>query len=146
MKLKFPLALAGTALCINALAQVKGATAPYNEAVRVIDGKRLVEMPPHTKSDDLVAQSVTTPASHPGLSTTVRVVETPMGLMDCDTVSFYHPHACSPSTYGVTKAPREWVVKLNGHWQACLGRAKPVACIPLNGDGVLRALPPATME
>jgi hypothetical protein len=69
-----------------------------------------------------------------------------MGLMDCADLPYYHPKVCSASTFGKVKRQREWMVKLDGHWQLCIGRLKPIKCIPLVQDGVLRALPTPDAE
>ena len=122
----------------NAFA-IDGATAPYNEAVRIVNGKRVVDvapLPPHMRA---YVGSFTKPGT--AGETTRHSVETEQGLMDCNGIYFYHPNACVPSDYGKAIRARDWTVKLNGQWQACIGRAKPVECIPLIADGRLRALP-----
>jgi len=118
---------------------VDGATAPYNEAVTIVNGKRVVEvapLPPHMRA---YVSSFTKPGT--AGETTRHTVETEQGLMDCNGIYFYHPKACIPSDYGKVIRARDWTVKIKGEWQACIGRAKPVECIPLIADGKLRALP-----
>jgi len=122
----------------NAFA-VDGATAPYNEAVTIVNGKRVVEvapLPPHMRA-------YVSSFAKPGTAgeTTRQAVETEGGLMDCNGIYFYHPKACSPSDYGKVVRAREWTVKMKGAWYSCIGRAKPVQCIPLVADGKLRGLP-----
>lgn len=118
---------------------VEGATAPYNEAVTIVNGKRVVELAPLP----LHLRSLVGAFTKPGTAgeSTRHAVETDQGLMDCNGVHFYHPKACSPSDYGKVVRARTWTVKMHGAWHACIGRAKPVQCIPLIADGKLRALP-----
>lgn len=111
-----------------------GATVPYNEAVRIINGKRVVEMEP---VPDFIRNAKHVDKPKPG---DIRIgIETKNGLMDC-TVGWYHPNFCVPSTYGVEKDRRMWAVKMNGQWHNCIGAVKAVKCVPSIGDGVLRPL------
>ncbi len=122
------------------------ATAPYNEAVRVVNGKRVVDVAPFPAHMQGMVPSFQRPDEHPPLTPFVNVIETPAGLMDCRDTYWYHPKACSPSTFGKEKTGRQWVVKLKGQWQVCLGREAPKACIPMAPDGRLRALPAPDLE
>ena len=116
-----------------------GATAPYNEAVTIVNGKRVVEVAPLPKQYRGHEGSFVKPGT---AGETIRhSVETEQGLMDCDGVFFYHPNACVPSDYGKAIRSRTWTVKMKGAWYACIGRAKPIECIPLVADGKVRALP-----
>jgi len=118
---------------------VEGATAPYNEAVTIVNGKRVVEvapLPPHMRA---YVSSFTKPGT--AGENTRHTVETEQGLMDCNGIYFYHPKACVPSDFGKVVRTRDWTVKMKGAWYACIGRAKPIECIPLVADGKLRALP-----
>ena len=122
----------------NAFA-VDGATAPYNEAVTIVNGKRVVEvapLPPHMRA-------YVSSFAKPGTAgeNTRHSVETEQGLMDCEGIYFYHPKACVPSDFGKAIRAREWTVKMKGAWYSCIGRVKPVECIPLVADGKLRGLP-----
>jgi len=141
------LAILGVA-CANAMAAdaVVGATAPYNEAVKIVDGKRVVEVAPFPAAIKSLTGTFKRPDEHPPLAGSYHVVETPQGLMDCLGTPWYHPRACSPSTFGKEKYLREWTVKMHGQWFSCIGQAKPAACIPLLGDGVLRGLPTGVPE
>lgn len=117
-----------------------GPTAPYNEAVKIVNGKRVVEVvpfPPHMK----FAVNGFKKPSEIAREVPVDSVETAEGLMDCYGTSWYHPKACSPSTFGSEKRHRQWTVKRNGKWMVCVSQAKPTECIPLAPDGQLRALP-----
>ena len=135
-----------TALGAGSAAAVEGATAPYNEAVRIVDGKRVVEVAPFPASMKSLLKILKRPDEIDTSSQTLNVIETPMGLMDCNHVPFYDAKICSPSSFGKVKRFRQWMVKLDGHWQLCVGRLKPIKCIPTVQDGVLRALPTPEME
>jgi hypothetical protein len=121
---------------------VDGATAPYNEAVKIVNGKRVVEVEALPKHWRVHIHSF----RKPELSVEGRhSVETDQGLMDCVGTPFYHPAACSPSNFGKVVYLRDWTVKMKGSWFSCSGRAKPIECIPLYTDskptdGKLRAL------
>jgi len=134
--------------CAKAMAAdaVAGAAAPYNEAVRIVDGKRVVEVAPFPDHWKSAVRTFKRPDEHPPLAGYYHVVETPQGLMDCLGTPWYHPKACSPSSFGREKYLREWTVKMHGQWFACVGQAKPKACVPLVGDGVLRGLPTGVPE
>ena len=123
-----------------------GATAPYNEAVRTVDGKRVVEVAPVPEVLKFMVARGRTPDELGAIGFVLMEVETPMGLMDCANLPYYHPKVCSPTTFGKVKRERQWAVKLAGHWQLCIGRLKPIKCIPLVQDGVLRALPSSPLE
>ena len=119
---------------------VKGATAPYNEAVTIVNGKRVVEVAPYPAYLQFALHSLKKPSEFPN-EVPVNSVETPEGLMDCYGTYYWHPKACSPSTFGTEKRFRHWTVKMNGQWVACVSQAKATDCIPLVADGTLRALP-----
>ena len=132
---------AAVAFTVLSASATDGATAPYNEAVKVVDGKRVVEMAPFPESLKFLLAHGKTPDQAGSHGFAVDEVETPMGLMDCNGIPYYHPKVCSPSTFGKVKRQRQWAVKLDGRWQQCIGRLKPIKCIPMVQDGVLRALP-----
>jgi hypothetical protein len=111
---------------------VEGATAPYNEAVKIVNGKRIVEVEPLPKRWRTQIPNLQKPMSS---DDDVRSVEIEEGLMDCNSTPFYHPAACVPSNYGTVVRTRAWTVKMNGSWFSCSGRAKPVECIPIATDG-----------
>jgi len=105
---------------------LRQATAPYNEAITVIDGKTVVRTPPIPKR---VRDSIPTrprPGA-PGHNGPRIAIETPAGLMDCSIYGF-DPRVCVQSNYGAEKLPREWVVLRRGQWQACAGRERPTKC------------------
>ncbi|WP_439113325.1 hypothetical protein [Hydrogenophaga sp.] len=95
-----------------ALAQfVKG-----NEAVRVMaDGTHKVEVPPLPS----VALGSPCPAIKPGCAGGGwKMLESYSGLVECTEV-FARPTTCRPSTYGVEKRSRTWIVKVKGQWMQC---------------------------
>lgn len=107
------LALVALALATtNASAQfVKG-----NEAVKVLpDGTKKVETPP------LPAATLGTPCAADNPACTAsgwRMVETPDGLRECTEI-YARPGTCRPSTFGIEKRPRLWIVKTRGQWMQC---------------------------
>lgn len=97
-----------------ALAQfVKG-----NEAVRVMpDGSKRVETPPLPGTGP-ARQSKPCAANagcHPG---PWHMVETADGLKEC-TEPYARPTTCRPSTYGVDRKSRLWVMKSGDRWLQC---------------------------
>lgn len=106
-------ALIGFALAVStASAQfVKG-----NEAVRVmVDGSNKVEVPPLPS----VALGSPCPAAKPGCAGGGwKMLESDAGLVECTEV-FARPTTCRPSTYGVEKRSRAWIVKVKGQWVQC---------------------------
>jgi len=131
---------------VTAAQAVDGATAPYNEAVKIVDGKRVVEVAPVPEVLKHMLVTGRTPDELGKINYVLTEVETPMGLMDCADLPYYHPKVCNPTNFGKVKKQREWAVKLGGRWQLCIGRLKPIQCIPLVQDGVLRALPAPDAE
>lgn len=120
-----------------------GATAPYNEAVRTEGGKRVVEVLPFPSHMASAVKFFRTPEQERPHTSPVVVIETPEGPMDCLGTSWYHPKACSPSSFGRELRLRTWLVKMNGTWSGCSNQLKPVSCVPIVVDGKLRALPMA---
>jgi len=118
-----------------------GPTAPYNEAVRIVDGKRLVEVAPFPKHMSLAVANFKRPDEQPPLVGDLRVIETPQGLMDCSGTLWFHPKACSPSTFGREKRLRTWIVMMDQRWFACGSRDSAKSCVPIIVDGVLRPIP-----
>jgi hypothetical protein len=95
-----------------ALAQfVKG-----NEAVKVLaDGSKKVETPP-LPTASLAAPC---PAQKAGCAGSGwRMVETVEGLRECTEI-YGRSGTCRPSTYGIEKRSRLWIVKTNGQWMQC---------------------------
>jgi len=87
-----------------------------NEAVVITaDGAKKVETPP------LPAGTLWKPcaASKPGCTASGwSMVETAEGLQECTEI-YARPSTCRPSTYGVEKRSRLWIVKTHGQWMQC---------------------------
>lgn len=87
-----------------------------NEAVRVMaDGTQKVEVPPIPS----VALGSPCPAAKYGCAGGGwKMLESDSGLVECTEV-FARPTTCRPSTYGVEKRSRAWIVKVKGQWLQC---------------------------
>ena len=87
-----------------------------NEAVRVMaDGTQKVEVPPLPS----VALGSPCPANKAGCAGGGwKMLESDSGLVECTEV-FARPTTCRPSTYGVEKRSRAWIVKVKGQWVQC---------------------------
>lgn len=112
--------------CVTAGAQPKGPTVPYNEAVKVVGGKRLVQLPPMSNDDKVSFYE-------PGFSKGDRyigiyMIETEAGLVEC-VDPLYHARSCKPSTYGAKKLNRTWIVQRAGEWQMCQGPQRVERCL-----------------
>lgn len=105
-----------------AVAAEHGPTVAYNEAVKLVGGKRVVELPPPNPRK-LFIPKVGGP--YGGFAT--YMIEGPAVLLQC-TVPLYAPEACEPSTYGKAKRPRTWIVLRNGVWEGCTGIDAPKKC------------------
>jgi hypothetical protein len=114
--------------CATTNSQPADAAFPGNEAVRTVDGKRVVELPPLTPT---ALRSVQGGAKMPPPSASgeVFMIETLQGLMECRG-PFFAVTGCVPSSLGKTKRPRLWTVKLEGAWQHCNSRAATRKCEP----------------
>ena len=108
-----------------------------NEAVRVMtDGTQKVEVPPLPS----VALGSPCPAAKPGCAGGGwKMPESNSGLVECTEV-FARPTTCRPSTYGVEKRSRTWIVKIKGQWVQC---AQP----DISGNCVsLKSLPVSAVQ
>ena len=87
-----------------------------NEAVKAMtDGTKKVEVPPPSS----VPLGSPCPAAKPGCAGGGwKMLESDSGLVECTEV-FARPTTCRPSTYGVEKRSRAWIVKVNGQWVQC---------------------------
>ena len=87
-----------------------------NEAVRVMaDVTKKVEVPPLPS----VALGSPCPAAKPGCAGGGwKMLESDSGLVECTEI-FARPTTCRPSTYGVEKRSRVWIVKVKGQWVQC---------------------------
>jgi hypothetical protein len=127
-----------TTAAIGALFALAGVTAqseptapgfPDNEAVRMVDGKRVAEVPPLTPETQRYLKSGFKLAPpRPGAE--VYMIEGPDQLMDCTSI-YFSKSGCSPSSLGVSKRSRFWTVKLNGVWMHCESRAPSRKCEPV---------------
>lgn len=99
-----------------------------NEAVRVTaDGTKKVEVPPLPS----VALGSPCPAAKPGCAGGGwKMLESDSGLVECTEV-FARPTTCRPSTYGVEKRSRAWIVKVNGQWMQCAQPDISEKCVSL---------------
>ena len=112
----------------TAQAEPAGAAFPGNEAVQLLNGKRVVEVPPLTAAARRFVDGggKTAPPS-PGSE--VFMIEGPEGLMECRGV-FLSSTGCTPSTLGKTKRSRFWTVKVKGVWLHCESREPTRKCEP----------------
>lgn len=117
-----------------------GATAPYNEAVRIVDGKRVVDIVPFPAHMQHALRYLKRPGEYPGERSVISI-ETPQGLMDCVGTLWFHPKACSPSNFGKELRDRTWVVEMHGQWFTCASFTSAKTCVPLISDGNLRPIP-----
>jgi hypothetical protein len=87
-----------------------------NEAVRVMpDGSKKVEVPPLPSA----SLGSPCPATKPGCAGGGwKMLESKSGLVECTEV-FARPTTCRPSTFGVEKRSRAWIVKVQGQWMQC---------------------------
>jgi len=87
-----------------------------NEAVKALpDGTTRVEVPP-TPSVSLGSPC---PATKPGCTGGGwKMLEGGSGLMECTEI-FVRATTCRPSTFGIEKRSRAWIVKVNDQWMQC---------------------------
>jgi hypothetical protein len=102
-----------------------GPTVAYNEAVRIVGGKRVVQLAPRHPNPRR-NRDVTKPGSPFG-GDAHFMIEAPEGLVQC-TVPFYDPAGCEPSNYGTLRKLRTWIVLRNGQWEGCVGLKTPERC------------------
>jgi hypothetical protein len=112
-----------------ATAEPAGAVFPGNEAVRIVNGKRVVEEPPLTAATQRYLKAGFKLAP-PRDGAEVYMIEGPTGLMDCASV-YFSPTGCIASTLGVSQRSRFWTVKLDGLWLHCESRLPKRKCEPV---------------
>ena len=113
---------------VSAHAETPGPAFPGNEALRIVNGKRVVEAPPLTAaSQRYVKGGAKLPP--PSATGEVFMIEGPVGLMECRG-TYLSDTGCVLSSLGATKRPRLWTVKLAGAWVHCDSRAQPRKCEP----------------
>lgn len=117
-----------------------GATAAFNEAVRTINGKRVVEVAPFPEHMKRSIGVLKKPVEYP-YQVEVRTIETSDGLMDCFSTLWYHSTMCNRSTFGTEVRYRTWVVLMGGKWFACSSHLTAKSCAPIISDGKLRPIP-----
>lgn len=131
MKLLTPISTIGVVLALAAapaLAQPAGPAFPGNEAVRIVDGKRVVETPPLTAAAKRFVDGGGKTAP-PAPGSEVFMIEGPDGLMECRGV-YLSSTGCVPSSLGTSKRSRFWTVKIKGAWLHCESRASSRKCEP----------------
>lgn len=131
MKLQSPIAAIGLLLAVataTVQAEPAGPAFPGNEAVRMVNGKRVVEAPPLTAATQRYIKGGGK-LPPPSASGEVFMIEGPTGLMECRSV-YLSETGCVPSTLGTTKRSRFWTAKLNGLWVHCESRASSRKCEP----------------
>ena len=131
MKLLTPIVAIGLLLVVataTVQAEPAGPAFPGNEAVRIVNGKRVVEAPPLTAATQRYIKGGGK-LPPPSASGEVFMIEGPVGLMECRSV-YLSETGCVPSTLGTTKRSRFWTVKLNGAWSHCESRAPARKCEP----------------
>lgn len=87
-----------------------------NEAVHVMtDGTKKVDVPPlPTVSLGSPCSATKTGCAGGGW----KMLESEAGLVECTEI-FARPTTCRPSTYGIEKRSRIWIVKVKGQWVQC---------------------------
>ena len=114
--------------CAASHAEPPGPVFPGNEAVRIFNGKRVVEIPPLTAT----AQRYVKGGGKfppPSAAAEVFMIEGPDALIECS-IPYIAKTSCIPSSLGTSKRPRFWTVKLNGTWQHCGSRTATRKCEP----------------
>ena len=112
--------------CASAQATPAGPAFPGNEAVQIVNGKRVVEPPPLTAATQryIKGRGKMPP---PSASGEVFMIEAAEGLMECRG-TFLSKTSCLPSSLGTTKRSRFWTVKRGGVWMNCESRASSPKC------------------
>ena len=110
-------------------AEPAGAVFPGNEAVKIVNGKRVVEVPPLTEGTKRnIKGGFKSPPPAPGGE--VYMIEGNDRLLECRTI-YLSDTGCVPSSLGTSKRPRFWTVKLKGVWLHCESRAPSRKCEPV---------------
>ena len=114
--------------CATVHAEPASPAFPGNEAVKIINGKRIVEAPPLTAATQRYIKGGGK-LPPPSASGEVFMIEAPQGLMECRSV-YLSETGCVPSTLGKTKRSRFWTVKIDGAWSHCESRGRSPKCEP----------------
>jgi hypothetical protein len=96
-----------------------------NEAVRVVAGKRVVELPPGPSGRSSASVAPVSNAWSPTMKHHAHVIETDSGLVECP--YRWIDKMCRPYVKGQDTRPRAWVIKTGGQWRICPKRDDPVA-------------------
>ena len=104
----------------------EGPAFPENEAVRFVNGRRVVERPPLTPATKRFVEAGGKMAP-PAQGSEVFMIEGDQGLMECRGV-YLSTTGCIPSTLGITKRARFWTVKVAGTWLHCDSRKPSKKC------------------
>lgn len=109
-----------------------GPAFPGNEALRIVNGKRVAELPPLSAGQAATAKSYAKTGTKgvPPKDQEVGVVymiETNDGLIECRNL-ITTIGECRPSSLGRDVKNRLWPVKLSGKWQTCDSRAANRKC------------------
>ena len=115
--------------CATVRAEPASPAFPGNEAVRIVNGKKVVEAPPLTAaSQRYVKGGAKLPP--PSAAGEVFMIEAQQGLMECRG-TYLSDSGCVPSSLGTKKRPRLWTVKLGGVWLHCDSRTQSRKCEPV---------------
>lgn len=126
--------IASTVLILGSVATTShadpaGAVFPGNEAVKIVNGKRVVEAPPLTEGmKKNIKAGFKSPPPAPG--TEVFMIEGNDRLMECLS-AYLSDTGCVPSSLGTSKRLRFWTVKLKDVWLHCPSRAASPKCEPV---------------
>jgi hypothetical protein len=101
---------------------------PWNEAVRIDNGRRVVELPSYGRNDPQKFPPER-PSSWDNMSHG-HIIETDRGLVEC-VEAFVSPGACIPYIPGQNKRMRAWIVKQRGAWMQCPERESNARCVEL---------------
>ena len=117
-------------VCVTAQSEPTDPAFSGNEAVRIVNGKRVVETPPLTAAAKRFVEGGGKTAP-PAPGSEVFMIESAEGLMECRGV-FLSSTGCVPSTLGKSKRSRFWTVKVKGTWLHCESRELSPKCEPVS--------------
>lgn len=112
------------ALWASACFAGSGPTVPYNEAVKVVNGKRVVQLP---SRNPYMPDEFVRPIDGPYAKQQLFMIETQDGLVQC-VMPYVVAKACQASSFGSEKRNRTWVVLKDGEWRGCIGLQAPKQC------------------
>lgn len=116
---------------------------PGNQAVEEVNGKRIVKYPKpgviqlgagaFREQPTKVAVPVTSKLFGSNSGPALMMIEGPNGLLECSELAVADS-ICRPSTVGVEKHARQWLVLLQGKWTLC---QRPDGHEPAKHDGYI---------